>query len=157
MTKELLTGNETLVKAALKAGATFLAGYPITPTTEIMKYWAAEYEKNNDLVFLQTEDEMAAGFASIGAVLAGIKAFTTTAGPGNILMQDAFAMAENLRLPIVSFIMQRGGPSTGTVIYSQQELNLTCFGGNGEGLKIVYSSANIQDLYDYGIKSFNTA
>lgn len=158
--KQLLTGNEALVRGALKAGATFLAGYPITPTTEIMKYWADEHLKNknaDNLVFLQTEDEMAAGFATIGACLAGIKAFTTTAGPGNILMQDAFAMAENLRLPIVSFIMQRGGPSTGTVIYSQQELNLTCFGGNGEGLRIVYSTANIQELYDYAIKSFNTA
>ena len=100
---------------------------------------------------------MSAGFAMIGAILVGKKAFTATAGPGNILAQDAFAMAENMRLPTVAFIMQRGGPSTGTVIYSQQELNLTCFGGNGEGLRIVYSASGIQDLYDYTIKSFNAA
>lgn len=157
MTKELLTGNEILVRAALAAGADFLSGYPITPTTEIMKYWADEQAKNPKLVFLQTEDEMSAGFAMIGAILVGRKAFSATAGPGNTLMQDAFSMAENLRLPTVALIMQRGGPSTGTVIYSQQELNLTCYGGNGEGLRIVYSTAGLQDLYDYTIKAFNTA
>ncbi len=157
MAKQLLTGNEVLVRGALAAGAKFLSGYPITPTTEILKYWADEKVKTPELIFLQAEDEMAAGFAMIGAVLAGTKAFTASAGPGNVLMQDPLSMAESLRLPAVTFIMQRGGPSTGTVIYSQQEVNLTCFGGNGEGLRIVYSTSNIQDLYDYAIKAFNTA
>lgn len=157
MNKELISGNQALVKAALASRATFLAGYPITPTSEILAYWSEEKLKNNDLVFLQTEDEMAAGFAALGAVLVGTKAFVTSAGPGNVLMQDAFSFAENMRLPIVAFIMQRGGPSTGTVIYSQQEVNLTCFGGNGEGLRIVYSTSSPQDLYDYAIKAFNTA
>jgi len=157
MTKEFLTGNEAIVHGALAAGAEMMTGYPITPTTEIMENWAKEVVKNPKLKFLQTEDEMAAGFAMIGAILAGVKAFSATAGPGNVLMQDAFSMAENLRLPTVAFINQRGGPSTGTVIYSQQELNLTCFGGNGEGMRIVYSTAGIQDLYDYAIKAFNTA
>ena len=157
MKKEFLTGNESIVRAALACGAQMMSGYPITPTTEIIHYWAEAASKNASLKFLQTEDEMSAGFAQIGAVLAGTKAFTATAGPGNILMQDAFSMAENMRIPTVAFINQRGGPSTGTVIYSQQELNLTCFGGNGEGLRIVYSAATTQDLYDYAIKVFNTA
>ena len=155
--KKLLTGNEVLVKGALAAGAKMMTGYPITPTTEIMEHWSEAAAKDPSLKFLQTEDEMAAGFALIGANLAGMKAFTASAGPGNVLMQDAFSMAENMRLPTVAFIMQRGGPSTGTVIYSQQEVNLTCFGGNGEGLRIVYSTAGLQDLYDYSIKAFNTA
>lgn len=157
MTKEFLMGNEAIVKGAIAAGAKMMTGYPITPTTEILEHWSKEALKNNDLKFLQTEDEMAAGFAIIGAIISGKKAFTATAGPGNILMQDAFSMAENMRLPTVAFINQRGGPSTGTVIYSQQEVNLTCFGGNGEGLRIVYSTAGVQDLYDYAIRAFNTA
>ena len=157
MQKEFLTGNEAIVKGALACGAEMLTGYPITPTTEIIHYWAMAKSKNNDLKFLQTEDEMSAGFAMIGGVLAGKKAFSATAGPGNVLMQDAFSMAESLRLPTVAFINQRGGPSTGTVIYSQQELNLTCFGGNGEGLRIVYSASSVQEMYDFAIKAFNTA
>ncbi|MEK7142633.1 MAG: ferredoxin oxidoreductase [Patescibacteria group bacterium] len=157
MTKELIVGNQAIVQGALSAGAKMMTGYPITPSTEILKFWAEECLKNPTLKLLQTEDEMSAGFAMIGACLAGIKAFTATAGPGNVLMQDAFSMAENMRLPTVAFIMQRGGPSTGTVIYSQQEVNLTCFGGNGEGLRIVYSTSSPQDLYDYSIKAINTA
>lgn len=157
MGKELLTGNQAVVRAALASGAQMMTGYPITPTTEILESWAEEVSKNPNLKFLQTEDEMSAGFAMIGGVLAGLKAFTATAGPGNILMQDPLSMAENMRLPVVAFINQRGGPSTGTVIYSQQELNLTCFGGNGEGLRIVYSAGNAQEMYDLTIKAFNSA
>jgi len=157
MTKELLTGNQAVVRGALAVGAEMMTGYPITPTTEILETWAETTVKNPNLKFLQTEDEMSAGFAMIGGLLSGVKSFTATSGPGNVLMQDAFTMAENMRLPTVAFINQRGGPSTGTVIYSQQEVNLTCFGGNGEGLRIVYSVGNVQEMYDYAIKAFNTA
>lgn len=156
--KELLTGNEVVVRAALDAGARAFFGYPITPTTEIMSEWDTNYEKNLEkLIFIQTEDEMSAGFATIGAILTGTKAFTATAGPGNILMQDAFSMAEAMQLPIVAIIGQRGGPSTASVIYSQQEVTLTAFGGNGEGYRVVYSPSSIKELYDYTIKAFNTA
>ena len=157
MKKELLTGNQAAVKGAMAAGAQMMTGYPITPTTEILEEWSIAASKDPSLKFLQTEDEMSAGFAMIGGILAGDKAFTATAGPGNVLMQDAFSMAESMRLPTVAFINQRGGPSTGTVIYSQQEVNLTCFGGNGEGLRIVYSIGNVQEMFDYAIKAFNTA
>jgi len=54
-------------------------------------------------------------------------------------------------------IPMRGGPSTATVIYSQQEVTMTTFGGNGEGFRVVYSTSGHQDLYDYTIKAFNTA
>ena len=66
-------------------------------------------------------------------------------------------MAEAMRLPVVIIVQQRGGPSTATVIYSQQEVTLTCFGGNGEGLRIVYSTSSHQELYDYTIKAFQSA
>lgn len=154
--KAFLTGNEAACWGALAAGAEIMFGYPITPQNEIMHYWtrlAPKYGRN----FLQTEDEISAGFTVCGAVQAGKKAFTATAGPGNTLMQEPFSMAEAMRLPLVAIIQQRGGPSSGTVIYSQQEVTLTTFGGNGEGHRIVYSTASHQEIYDYVIKAFNTA
>ena len=154
--KEFMMGNEIVTRAALAAGAEVMFGYPITPTTEILESWIALSAVNHKK-YLQTEDEMSAGFALIGACLAGKKAFTATAGPGNILMQDAFAMAEALRIPTVAIIQQRGGQSTSTVIYSQEEVTLTTKGGNGEGFRIVYSTAGLQDLYDYTIKAFDVA
>jgi 2-oxoglutarate ferredoxin oxidoreductase subunit alpha len=155
--KQFLMGNQILAQAAKDAGAKIMFGYPITPSTEILETWAKFCLKDKSLSFLQTEDEMAAGFGVIGSCLAGVPAFTATAGPGNILMQDAFVMAEALRIPMVSMIMQRGGMSTSTVIYSQEEVRLTCFGGNSEGFRIVYSTSNLQELYDYTLKAFQAA
>ena len=146
-----------MAQAAKDAGAKIMFGYPITPSTEILETWAKFCLKDKSLSILQTEDEMAAGFGVIGSCLAGVPAFTATAGPGNILMQDAFVMAEALRIPMVSMIIQRGGMSTSTVIYSQEEVRLTCFGGNGEGFRIVYSTSNLQELYDYTLKAFQVA
>ncbi|WP_028308903.1 ferredoxin oxidoreductase [Desulfitibacter alkalitolerans] len=154
--KVFVTGNEAVAWAALAAGAEIMYGYPITPQNEIMHYWtriAPKYGKK----FLQTEDEISAGFTCLGGVFSGRKAFTATAGPGNTLMQEPMSMAEMMKVPAVFIICQRGGPSTATVIYSQQETTLTCFGGNGEGLRIVYSTENHQELYDYTIKAFNAA
>lgn len=154
--KAFMTGNETVAWAALAAGAEVMFGYPITPQNEVMHYWtrlAPKYSRD----FLQTEDEISAGFTVCGAVQSGKKAFTATAGPGNVLMQEPFGMAEAMRLPLLAIIQQRGGPSSGTVVYSQQEVTLTTFGGNGEGHRIVYSTATHQEIYDYVIKGFNIA
>lgn len=154
--KAFVTGNEAVAWAALAAGAEIMFGYPITPQNEVMHYWtrlAPKYERK----FLQTEDELSAGFTTCGALQSGVKAFTATAGPGNVLMQEPFGMAEAMRLPMLAVIQQRGGPSSGTVIYSQQEVTLTAYGGNGEGHRIVYSTSSHQEIYDYIIKGFNTA
>jgi len=151
-----MTGNEVVAWAAVAAKVDIMYGYPITPQNEIMHYWtrlAPKYGKK----FLQVEDEISAGFTTLGGVISGRKAFTATAGPGNVLMQESAGMAEMMRLPIVYVIQQRGGPSTATVIYSQQETTLTAFGGNGEGHRIVYSTATHQELFDYTIKAFNSA
>ncbi len=155
-TKMFLTGNEVIAYAANAAEAEFMYGYPITPQNEIMHTWCKLLPKT-EAGFLQTEDEISAGFSTIGGILAGKRAFTATAGPGNVIMQDAMSMAEMMRIPFVCAVMQRGGPSTATVIYAQQETTLTCFGGNGEGYRIVYSTAGHQDLFDYTIKVFNIA
>jgi 2-oxoglutarate ferredoxin oxidoreductase subunit alpha len=146
-----------VLRAALAAGSDFFAGYPITPTTEVLAGWAKEAAKDKKLEFMQMEDETASGFAVIGALLAGKKAWTVTAGLGHVLMQDPLSLAETLRLPFVMYVGQRGGPSTGTVIYSQQELTLARYGGNGEGLRVVYAPSNLEELYELTQKAFNTA
>ncbi|MBS3886422.1 MAG: ferredoxin oxidoreductase [Dethiobacter sp.] len=151
-----MTGNEAVAWAAVAAGAEIMNGYPITPQNEIMHYWTRLAPKFNKK-FLQTEDELSAGFTTIGSVLGGKKAFSATAGPGTTLFQEPLSMAEMMRIPMVLVVQQRGGPSTATVIYSQQEVNMVTFGGNGEGWRIVYSTSSHQELYDYTIKAFDMA
>lgn len=156
--KKILTGNQVVIEAALASGATGYAGYPITPTTEVMTEWEHQAAiSNGKLLFIQSEDEMAAGFMACGMIMGGRKAFTATGGPGHILMQDPLAMAESLRLPLVVIVGQRGGPSTGSVIYSQQEVFLSAWGGNSEGYRIVYSPSSLVDLYECVMKAFNVA
>jgi len=155
--KKFITGNEGAILGAQAGGAEAFFGYPITPATEILEGWIKAASENKNLAYLQAEDEISAGFAAIGAILAGKKAFTATAGVGHVLMQDPISMAENERLPFVGIIVQRGGPSTGTVIYSQQEVNLASFGGNGDGLRIVYSASNAAEVYLLSAKIFSIA
>lgn len=154
---QFISGNEASVLGALEAGAEVMFGYPITPASEILEGWIKKCSSDKSLQFLQTEDETTAGFGVIGAVLGGVKAFTATAGPGHVLLQDPVSMAENLRLPFVGIIMQRGGPSTGTVNFSQQEVNLASFGGNGDGLRLVYSASSVYEMYSLTYKAFQVA
>lgn len=153
---EFLHGNEVVFRALVAAGAEMMAGYPITPSTEIIAQWAEYHGKNPKKIFVQTEDEISAGFTVIGGIIAGCKAFTVTAGPGTVLLQDAISMSEAMRIPFVGIVVQRGLPSTGTVIYSQSELHTVAFTG-GEGFRIVYSPSNLDELYTYTIKAFKTA
>ena len=155
--KKFTYGYEMVLQACHDAGAEVMYGYPITPTCEILSGWIALRQAQGKPGYLQTEDEIAAGFAVCGAVLAGQKAFTASGGPGHILLQDAMSMAEGMRLPFVMVVGQRGGPSSGTVIYSQQEVILSCFGGNGEGLRFVYSPASLNELYQLTRQAFNDA
>lgn len=154
--RAFVTGNEVVAWAAFASGAEIMYGYPITPQNEIMHYWTRLAPKYGR-AFLQTEDEISAGFTTLGGVIAGKRAFTATSGPGNMLMQESMCMAEMMRLPAVFVIQQRGGPSTATVIYSQQEVTMTAFGGNGEGFRFVYSTSSHQELFDYTIKAFQDA
>ncbi|HID41078.1 MAG TPA: 2-oxoacid:acceptor oxidoreductase subunit alpha, partial [Pyrodictium sp.] len=65
------------------------------------------------MLVLQTEDEIAAIAAAMGAALAGARAATATSGPGFDLMAEGLSWAGINEAPIVVTYYQRGGPSTG--------------------------------------------
>ncbi|MBU2521597.1 MAG: 2-oxoacid:acceptor oxidoreductase subunit alpha, partial [Proteobacteria bacterium] len=85
---KFIQGNEVCVEAALYAGLDFYAGYPITPSTEILEHMAKRLPEIGGK-FLQMEDEIASLCAIIGASLTGHKVMTATSGPGFSLMQEA--------------------------------------------------------------------
>src|SRR4030066_2040145 len=76
-----LDGDHACCEGALAAGCRFIAGYPITPSTEVVERFAARIPLVGG-VFIQMEDEIASSIAIQGAVWAGAKAFTVTSGPG---------------------------------------------------------------------------
>lgn len=62
-----LDGNHAACEGAIAAGARFSAGYPITPSTEVVERFAQRAPKIG-AIFIQMEDELAASIAILGAV-----------------------------------------------------------------------------------------
>ena len=104
-----LDGDHACCEGALAAGARFAAGYPITPSTEIVERFAARVPTVGG-TFIQMEDELAASIALQGGVWGGAKAFTVTSGPGFSLMMEHIGYAAMTETPCVFVDVQRGGP-----------------------------------------------
>lgn len=153
-----MAGSKAVVLGALDAGATFYAGYPITPSSEIMHEWARTCVEKKDLKFIQMEDEIASIHAVIGASASGLKAFTATSGPGFSLMQEGLGLAFAMRLPLVIAHAQRQGPSTGMpTVAAQGDLLQTQYGTHGDYISIVLYPNSIEEAYQYTIEAFNAA
>ncbi|MDT2196124.1 2-oxoacid:acceptor oxidoreductase family protein, partial [Paenibacillus larvae] len=79
--KLFIIGNDAIGLGAVAAGCRFMPAYPITPASEIMEYLIKVLPKYGGTV-IQTEDEIAACTMAIGANYGGVRAMTTSAGPG---------------------------------------------------------------------------
>ncbi len=150
-------GNEACALGALKAGCTFFAGYPITPSTEIAEVMSVKLPQVGGH-FIQMEDEIAAIGAIIGASWSGQKVVTATSGPGISLMQENIGYAVMTETPIVLINMQRGSPSTGQPTRSAQaDMMQTRWGAHGDYETIALAPSSVQECFDYTIKAFNLA
>lgn len=153
----IMTGNDALCMGALAAGCRYYAGYPITPASDVMETLAKAMPRVGG-VLMQTEDEIAAITASIGASFTGAKVMTATAGPGLSLMVEALGLATMEEIPLVVVDVQRGGPSTGMPTKTEQsDLNLAIHGAHGEAPRIVIAATNTEDCFYTAVKAFNLA
>lgn len=153
----LLQGNEAIVRGALAAGCSFFAGYPITPSSEIMELLSKELPARGD-VFIQMEDEIASLGACIGASLAGRKAMTATSGPGFSLMQENLGYACMAEVPVVVANVMRAGPSTGMPTNAAQgDVQQARWGTHGDHPAIVLCPATVSECFDLTVTAFNHA
>lgn len=153
----LLQGNEAIVQGALAAGCNFYAGYPITPSSEIMELMSVELPVCGD-VFIQMEDEIASLGACIGASLAGRKAMTATSGPGFSLMQENLGYACIAEVPVVVVNVMRLGPSTGMPTnVAQGDIQQARWGTHGDHPAIVLCPATVAECFDVAVTAFNHA
>ncbi|OGP70434.1 MAG: 2-oxoglutarate synthase subunit alpha [Deltaproteobacteria bacterium RBG_16_50_11] len=151
----LLQGNEAVVEGGLLAGCRFFAGYPITPATEISEILSIRLPQV-DGTFIQMEDEIASLGAVIGASLAGVKAMTSTSGPGFSLMQENLGFAVIAEVPCVIVDVMRGGPSTGLpTMPSQSDVMQARWGTHGDHPIIVLSASTVRECFDMTVKAFN--
>lgn len=150
----VLQGNEACSRGALYAGCRFFAGYPITPSTEIIEMLSGEMPKAGG-TFIQMEDEIGSACAIIGARWGGKMAMTATSGPGFTLMQEAIGFAAVTETPIVIVNVQRGGPSTGQpTLSSQQDIYSARYGSHGDYEIIALAPSSAQEMYDFTIRAF---
>ncbi len=150
-----LDGDQACTEGCLAAGARFAAGYPITPSTEIVERFAARIPTVGG-VFIQMEDELASSIAILGAVWAGAKAFTVTSGPGFSLMMEHIGLAAMTETPCVFVNVQRGGPSTGLpTLPAQADMMQARWGSHGDYSIIAISPSSPQECFDLTVKAFN--
>ena len=150
-----IDGDQAACEGALAAGCRFVAGYPITPSTEVVERFAARIPVVGGM-FIQMEDEIASSIAIQGAVWGGAKVMTVTSGPGLSLMMEHIGMAVMAEVPMVIIDVQRGGPSTGLpTLPAQADMMQIKWGSHGDYQIIALSPNSPQECFDLMIKAFN--
>jgi 2-oxoglutarate/2-oxoacid ferredoxin oxidoreductase subunit alpha len=157
MAKILLSGNEAIAEAAVRAGVQAYFGYPITPQTELLEYLAHRMPEL-DRVFIQAESELGAINMVYGAACAGVRVMTSSSSPGISLMQEGVSYIVASEVPCVLVDIMRGGPGLGNILPSQADyFQVVKGGGHGDYHPIVLAPASVQEAIDLTILAFDLA
>lgn len=155
----LITGNEALAEAAIRAGCKFYTGYPITPHNEILEYMARKLPEAGG-VFIPCEGEVAGINYVYGAASAGFRAMISSSGVGIALMQETLSAAAAAELPFVVVNISRGGPGvigTGFFVAQADYYQATRGGGNGDYHLIVLAPYSVQEMAELTYLAFELA
>ena len=168
----LVRGTTAVGIGKVAAGCRLQTYYPITPASDESEY-LEEHESidlygafgteaaaasKGSVVVIQTEDETAAVLMAIGGGLAGVRAATSTSGPGFCLMAEGMGWAGMNEVPVVVTLYQRGGPSTGLPTrHAQGDLRFALHIGHDEFPRIILASGDIEESFYDVTKAFNFA
>ena len=119
--KIIIEGNAATALGCMFAGVTFVAWYPITPSSSLIEALMGYMNRfrvdpqtgKATFAIVQAEDELASIGMVIGAGWAGARAMTATSGPGISLMSEFVGLGYYTDVPAVIIDVQRVGPSTG--------------------------------------------
>lgn len=150
-----MNGDEACAEGALAAGCRFFGGYPITPATEVAERMSRRLPEVGG-IYIQMEDELASIAAVLGASWGGVKAMTSTSGPGLSLMMENIGLGICTETPCVICNVQRGGPSTGLpTLVAQGDMMQARWGSHGHYEIIALSPSSPQEMFDFTIRAFN--
>jgi 2-oxoglutarate ferredoxin oxidoreductase subunit alpha len=166
--KLLLAGSEAVALGKIVGGVRFQTYYPITPASDESEFLESHEvfdllgskDTNNQgsILVVQTEDEIAAITMATGAALTGVRASTSTSGPGFCLMVEGMGWAGMNEVPIVITLYSRGGPSTGMPTRNEQgDLKFAISAGHGEFPRIVLCSGDLEECFYDAIRASNYA
>ena len=155
--KTLRKGNEALAEGAIRAGARFFAGYPITPQNEVPEYMSAHMAEAGG-AFVQAESEVAAINMVYGAAATGTRSMTSSSSPGISLKQEGITYLASADLPCLIVNVMRGGPGLGSIGGAQGDyFQATRGGGNGDYRVIVLAPNSVEELGNFPKLGFELA
>jgi len=157
MPKQLMKGNEAILRGAVLAGCRAFYSYPITPASEIGEA-ASLYLPQVGGTFLQSESETAAVNMLYGAASTGIRCMTASSGPGISLMQEGLSYLAGAELPCVIADIMRGGPGLGNIAAEQSDyFQVVKGGGHGSYRTLVLAPDSVQEMCDLTMLAFDLA
>lgn len=166
-TKDLIMsdGNTAAAIGSIFGGIQFTAWYPITPASSLAESvidYLPMLRKREDgkktYAVIQAEDELAALGMAIGAGWSGLRAMTSTSGPGISLMTEFAGLAYYSEIPVVIWDVQRIGPSTGLPTRtSQADLTFVHHIGHGDTNTVILLPGTLDECFEFGWKSFDIA
>jgi 2-oxoglutarate ferredoxin oxidoreductase subunit alpha len=164
--KILIEGNQAAAVGCMMAGVTFVAWYPITPSSslpEALIEYLKKYRRDPDTgeatyAVIQAEDELASLGMVLGAGWSGARAMTSTAGPGLSLMAEFSGLGYYAEIPAVIFDIQRAGPSTGLPTRTgQQDILSAAVLSHGDTNQALLLPASVGECYTMAIEAFDLA
>lgn len=162
----LADGNTAAALGSLYGSVQFVGWYPITPASslvETLSEFVPVFRKDpmtgkSTCAVVQAEDELAAVGMVVGAGWSGLRAMTSTSGPGLSLMVEYVGLAYFAEVPIVIWDVQRVGPSTGLPTRtSQGDLKLAYFMGHGDTNIILLLPGSVTECFEFAWKAFDIA
>ncbi len=159
-------GNTAGALGSIYGGVQFVSWYPITPASslaEALSEYLPQLRKDpetgkNTYAVVQAEDELAAIGMAIGAGWSGLRAMTSTSGPGLSLMTEYAGLGYYSETPVVVWDVQRVGPSTGLPTRTMQgDLTFVYFMGHGDTNQVILLPGNVSECFEFGWKSFDLA
>ena len=157
MALTLMKGSEAIAEAAIRAGARYFFGYPITPQTEIPEYMSARMPEIGGC-FLQAESEVAAINMVYGAAGTGARVITSSSSPGVSLKQEGISYCAGAMVPAVIINVMRGGPGLGNIQASQGDyFQGVKGGGNGDYHLLTFAPASVQEAIDLMMIAYEKA
>ncbi len=158
-------GNTAAALGAIYGGVQFLGWYPITPASSLAEALIQYLPKlrntpegKQTYAVVQAEDELAAIGMTVGAGWGGLRAMTSTSGPGISLMSEFIGLAYYAEVPVVIWNVQRTGPSTGLPTRTAQgDITFTYFNSHGDTQHIMLFPGSINECFEFGWRAFDVA
>jgi len=143
----VLTGNESLSLGAAAGGLDMYIGYPMTPASSILHFFAA-HKDDLRVMPIHPENEIAVANMAVGATVPGARVMVGSSGGGLALMEETISLAGMTEAPVLFVLSSRPGPSTGVPTYTEQgDLSFALNQGHGEFPLIVASPGSVKEAF----------